>query len=480
MSIDNTEYDAALGDRLAAALRAEASSIQAPPDAWARFQDRERATGEVILEAIPGGRREPITPMTPPERSRRHPWRAPLIAAAAVVAIALATTAIATNGFQGRTDAGPAASGSGSLLSGATVTVPVDASPEIAAVINGKDGGAPASSIMDASTAVSATAGPTVTVTMRFTSAPPEGSLTSRFDFPPGYADNFVKGSTTAPKDEPLRYLSFASAAPRGASFLWGAVGPDVSQLQVVATTPVPAGAGSEATSGSATWVIDSGTGAHAYTPAVAAISVWTDMAYGYHGFALKLPAGSSSVIVHALGTDDQTIQALRLNLPSGEQTDLAPPQASATATLSPASTVTSTATSESPLSTTATGLPDAPSSSAGSPSTQVILPGGNEPGAPFAATYPDRAVTGHGSAVLNGTVELIGQCVAVRRENGSAVTPLFPFTQVGTAHSPAILILKGKSYAAGDAISLSGGQPLSYQGLPSRCPSVTFVVGPQ
>lgn len=374
----NDAYDVVLGERLAAALRAEADSLPVPPRAWSRFQDRDsagdsampgaaddaapEAAGPLVIVDADGSREEPApapggAPRVATAHTRRHAWRAPLIAAAAVVAIAVTASAIVTGGFRGNTGAGPAAVTSGGLDPAAHVIVPIDASPEIAAVID--SGGAPASSIMD-QTAISATPGPPPTVRMIFDAPPPTGTLAAQFDPPIGATDGSIVGSAAGPDGDPLGYVSVAGDADTSTRLLWGAVGPEVAQLRVVVTTDPPPGADPAATSGSATWFIDSGTGTGTAFLSAAAATVWTDMPYGYHAFALRLPASSTVGLMDAVDHDGDVIQKARLDLTTGERTDLPVPPPSSS---DEAPFATSTAASDSPVATTATGLPAAPSS---------------------------------------------------------------------------------------------------------------------
>jgi hypothetical protein len=187
MSTDKPDNDAVLGQRLSAALRAQADSVPVPPDAWARFQERDRSVGDATSN-VETQAAESI-PMTRSHGDRRRPWRAPLLAAAAVIVVAVTTTAITTNGSHGRTTAGPAASASGADVAtpGAAsidrsnhvataptsaelvttnaageVAVPFNASPDIYAVAPGSGSDARASKLIESSAEDAATPQPTL------------------------------------------------------------------------------------------------------------------------------------------------------------------------------------------------------------------------------------------------------------------------------------------------------------------------------
>ncbi|HEX7373697.1 MAG TPA: hypothetical protein VF277_01895, partial [Steroidobacteraceae bacterium] len=316
MTSDNNEYDASLGERLSEALRAEAGSVPVAPDAWARFQERERSEGSVISDAIPL-EAQPV-PFTRSPSERRHPWRIPLIAAASVVAIAVATTAIATGGFRG----GQETAAPGAAVDPSTpVAVPIDYSYGT----SGPAGAVATDPNGDRSAALASTRSDTepVSVWMSFAGgAPPSAALSSQVELADGRKS---PAEESDPDGTPLGYVTRISsffgdapgATPGATSWtsttVWGAVGPNVAQVQVDSELQ-------RSGSAQARWTIG---------PKSEAASVWTPLqTAGWNGFAVQLPKNATWVTVTAFDGEGRAIQARRIDLGTGKETDLTVPPA--------------------------------------------------------------------------------------------------------------------------------------------------------
>lgn len=319
--MNNNEYDDVLADRLTDALRAEASRHGPQPGSWSRFTARIDAT------AASGSRRESRhDAMASPHRRAAARWRIPLIAAAAVAIVVVATSAIITSGFG--TDMHMAGPGDSTVGSEQGVSVPIAAAGEpvgpagggIAAGGVATDGSSPTS--MGTSPATGATPGKSAgLVTMSFVDGrPPVGKLHGVFTVGDGAAtsagDHVNDGMA-------LGYLSVFGDVTGGAMYLWGAVGPDVAQVQILSPLPPSADDIDPGFSGAGEhWTIDSGQGTSWSTPE-ATTTVWTDLAAGWHGFAVRLPHGAKSVTAIALGSSGGQVQARQFDTATGGSANL-------------------------------------------------------------------------------------------------------------------------------------------------------------
>ncbi len=342
-----TAADAALRRRLTDALGRGAERAAPPADAWGRFaarlqraqtlqqadprllvteDDRRRGRGRGDDPAVDrAGHRVVLRNGNstgghdrPAAASRRHVrWRAPLIAAAAVVAIAVAASAIVTDGFGTGGRHHPAATG-GPRGEAVGITVSVAAPSEMYYPAAG-------SAVAGAGRGSTASKPGATSVVLSFTGGrPPAAALGGTFLFPGG----MTAGAGPRHSDgTPLGYLAISGGLPEeNARYLWGAVGPDIAQVQV--TAPLPAGPGDidPGFAGGAQWVIDSGKGT-AWSSPEAATSVWTVLGDGWHGFAVQLPQGATSVTAIGLGSDGRGINARSFDLVNGSwsSSDLPP-----------------------------------------------------------------------------------------------------------------------------------------------------------
>ena len=323
---------------LADALAAEAVSIDPPAGAWETFTGRQP-------DHHPGRGSAPT-----------HRWRVPLIAAAAVIAIAVGVTAVVA----GHRASGPA-SGSGAPscnpAAPAGVSVPVITGHEDYVAAEGTAAGAgPADGNADGEgssgvptpsagvTAPPATteansdatvpsssdpAEPRPTITMSFSADPPAGALCVRTAGHPVPATVISDGT-------PLGYLALETVG--GESYLVMALGPAVEQVQIQAMPPDYLGGGGHAAppelsavtaaidpgfdgGSSAMWTIDGGQGTPWSLPE-AADGVWTEVETGWHGVVVAIPDGTQTVAANALGSSGQVVQVRVVDLTTGRSTD--------------------------------------------------------------------------------------------------------------------------------------------------------------
>jgi hypothetical protein len=295
--------DDALARRLSDALRLEAGGVRPPPDAWRTHQARRDGPGDALGP----------TARAAATRGRGSHWRIPLIAAAAV-AIAITTAVIVTHG------SGLPVSGSPGGIAG-TCGADVPASAAIMSVdtSNGEPVAPAAGTAADSSPALGATASPNnrdVMVRMFFAhGTPPKADLCGVFG-------GMSAGTGSHPSDgTPLGYLSIFGAASNSARYLWGAVGPDVMQLQVSAAVPHSPAAIDPGFNSGPTWVIDSGHGTPWSLPE-AATTAWIDLGNGWHGFATQIPGNATEVDAIALGRAGTPAQNRLLDLSTGKTSD--------------------------------------------------------------------------------------------------------------------------------------------------------------
>jgi hypothetical protein len=179
-----------------------------------------------------------------------------------------------------------------------------------------------------------------------------------------------------------------AGAVPPGDVYVWGVVGPEVAQVQIVAvpdsgatgavsatsstndeapvaTTPAAPGSTPPAAT-SAHWTFDSGFGT-AFSLAGSETVPWVAMPDGYHAFAVHLSTEIESIDVIALGAGGEQLQIRRFDMNTGQATDLPVPPPSAPDNAPPS---TSNATPDSPIATTATGQDDASATGQDAPAT--------------------------------------------------------------------------------------------------------------
>lgn len=338
--------DDALGRRLADALGTEADRVQPPAGAWDRFQARVVDEGMGVVSdagrALPPAARPAAAP-SPPRRGTATRWRIPLVAAAAVAVIAVATAAIVTRGSGGAGH--PAAGGSGASSADAATgaTVPIGDSGEAivagggAAVVSGAGivtfaGGPSMAASQGPSQAPSTSArrptkdqdpGTAASVAMSFVAGrPPTAILRGTFTFPGGAT---APAGGRASDGTPLGYLSMSSD-PDGHRYLWGAVGPNVEQVDIGTVQPPSSGDIDPGFHSGPNWVVDSGKGT-AWSLPEAATTVWTGLGGGWHGFAVRIPGDVTSVSVLALNPDGRITQARAFDPATGHPTDEQVPQ---------------------------------------------------------------------------------------------------------------------------------------------------------
>jgi hypothetical protein len=296
--------DDAVARRLSDALRFEADRVTPPPDAWQTHQAWRHG---------PGGALAP-TAGAAATRGRGSHWRIPLIAAAAVVAVAITTAVIVTH------ESGLSVSGSpGGIAGNCGTDVPASAAIMSVDTSNSEPVATTANIASDSSPALGATASanaPDVTVRMFFAhGTPPKADLCGVFG-------GMSTGTGSHPSDgTPLGYLSIFGAASDSARYVWGAVGPDVMQLQVSAAVPQSSAAIDPGFRSGPMWVIDSGHGTPWSLPE-AATTAWTDLGNGWHGFAMQIPGNAAEVDAIALGRTGAAAQNRILELSTGKSTD--------------------------------------------------------------------------------------------------------------------------------------------------------------
>lgn len=361
-----------LAGRLAEALRAQAGRVTPPAGAWESLTARlaadapAHATGpETPAPETPDPRTsDPRTPdpRTPAARApgpgvpapetpepeipcrgtaargiasrRRHAgrrsgadpgrWRIPLIAAAAVAAIALATAVIVTRGPGSVAGPGPVV-GPGPVGGpddgcaepggwSSSASVPIDAS-------FGQDlaGGTTAARTVPGSTRPS--------VQMFFAdSAQSTRILCGRFQFPGGI---IAGGGPRGSDGTSLGYLALSAGdagGTSGARYLWGAVGPDVEQVQLQAVVPPDRSSIDPGFNTGPMWTIDSGAGTPWSSPD-ATTTVWTNLGNGWHGLAVQLPADATTVYAAALDRTGKFVQYRTIDLSTGTISDGPLPQ---------------------------------------------------------------------------------------------------------------------------------------------------------
>lgn len=290
---------------------------------------------------------DPVSATLPPRR--RHPRRGPLIATTAAAAVALAAAAIATGGFGIMHRATPPPANPA-----APVRVPVDAAHQTYIRGGGPSGGAPASGAVATMEAPSSTNGLAAVDLYFVGGAPPTGALRTRSVGGDGtesrYSPDQVSDGT--PLGYVIRLTGITGDAPGVTAWtstaIWGAVGPEVSQVRISSNllpisdtgNLVPGFSGSA----EAQWTIRSGTGA---APATSGpeTSSWTPLVDGWNGFAVELPRDASWATVVAFGAAGQVLQDRRFDLDRGTMADLpVPPVKGATHTPTAAATDRSSA----------------------------------------------------------------------------------------------------------------------------------------
>lgn len=317
-------------DRLRRALRAGSGYRPTSDGDWAAFESR-------LAQSSRGSTR------------RQAPrWRMPLIAAAAVAAIAVSTAAIVTGGFgagSGQPMSQPAVDSTCAVAESTTtpVTVPVDSggaaeagsgvggavTDTTATATAGASTGTPASPVGTSTSRAkpSAGGGPASAVTMFFAGGtPPRAHLCTTF-VPVGQG---VAGNQQTSDGTPLGYLSLAGGGSDGARYLWGAVGPDVLQVQINAVQPPTQGDIDPGFHIGPHWTIDSGKGTPWSLPEAADIS-WTAIGGGWHAFALLLPSATLSTDAIALDNSGRPVQVRSIDLSTGAVSDGLLPQQTGT-----------------------------------------------------------------------------------------------------------------------------------------------------
>ncbi len=317
-----------LEDRLRRALRDGAGRRAASDSDWDEFESRL---------ARPTRRRWGIG------------WRAPLIAAAAVAIIAVTTSAIVTGGFglAGR----DTASGAGT---GTPVTISI-APPTVAAHdAGGAVDGGPSTGASPAGPSPIDTAPGTVTL-MFAGGQPPQATL--RWRLAVGGASTPTAGYDTTSDGSPLGYVDTTGPTlVEGHRYLWGAVGPNVAQVQIGVVQPPRPGDVDPGFHVGPHWTIDSGTGT-AFSLPEAATTVWTDLGGGWHGFAVQIPRDATSASVVALSARGEFTQIREFDLAAGTATDQPLPEQ----TTPPAATGTRTTLSPGAPDNAPDNAPDAP-----------------------------------------------------------------------------------------------------------------------
>jgi hypothetical protein len=268
--------DAELGRRLAGALHDEAGRTHPPAGAWDRFRaglDGAAPAAQPTGSSAAAAGRHP------------HRWRIPLIAAAAVAVIAVATAAIVPGGFGtlghpvAAGPAGPAAPGAASR-----VTVTIDTAADRTGTASPKAA---------------------ATVTMSFVGGrPPTAALHGIVTGPDG---STIDAGQHTSDGTPLGYLTLSDDGA-DSHYLWGAVDPAVLQVQIGVVQPAQPGDVDPGFSAGPHWTIDSGEGTPWSLPE-AATTVWADLGDGWHGFAVRIPGDATQISAIALGTGASMLQ---------------------------------------------------------------------------------------------------------------------------------------------------------------------------
>lgn len=207
------------------------------------------------------------------DHARRSPtmpkWRAPLLAAVAVLVVAATTSAIVTGGFRGGNDT--AAPKSDLPAMAVPISCPPAAPGDDCAASN--------------------------FVAMTFVDGdPPNAGLRWVLSLDGWRAASYETHSDGSP----LGYVTFAGAIIEGRRFLWGAAGPDVAQVQIQALMPpAPGDSGSMFSPASPSWTFDSDNG-DTLAPTDADRTVWTDLGDKWHGFAVEIPLDTERVNITA------------------------------------------------------------------------------------------------------------------------------------------------------------------------------------
>lgn len=324
---------------LRATLAARANTIENGP-AWNGPETSSQTASD------PG-----VAQMTPSRRagpSRR--WRTPLLSAAAVVAVAVVTSAIVTGGFSGGTD--PASGGAAGM---APVTVPIACQFTVVGNASGSAVGHDAGSSSATQTGHSPTSSPDGcaspgSVHMAFVGGtPPQAGLSWTLSLSGNKASAPSGHETSA--GTPPSYLSVGGGLPEGSRYLWGAVGPDVTEIQIQALLPPnPGDIDPGFSPNSAFWTIGSGAGTNFSLPGQDNV-LWTDLGNGWHGFAIQPPTDTKQVDITMLGPDGQALQTRRFQFIEGvrDWSELPPQTPAATTGPAPQSVVTSDVASSSP-----------------------------------------------------------------------------------------------------------------------------------
>lgn len=333
--MNSNKYDDDLAERVRRDLKAGVAQEQAAEADWAAFRQRLSA---------------------PPAPARWAGWRIPLIAAAAVVVLAVAATAVATRGF-GLVTQRPASSDQGTSAAFAGVPVPIQTRYYSSLDLDAAraDGATPTPRAVDAPpTATTAADMPTP-------DAPTPDEPPAGMDLParPFIRLGFTEGEPPAARlsgiieqvdgtqspgggatgaNEPIGYLHLVPATADAPAVLWGAVGPAVAHVHISA--PLPGKAASAEGSDGAEWFFSAIT---VTAPDLPKPVSWTALRDGWNAFALQVPDGAAQFLVTATSARSNLLQQISLSAADGSVlSDQIPAESSAPS--EPPATVSTTA----------------------------------------------------------------------------------------------------------------------------------------
>lgn len=243
------------------------------------------------------------------------------------------------------------------------------------------------------------------------------------------------------------------NALDTGGAYLYGIVGPGVDRIAVLATdvegSGPDAGAPTDAyPSDGPVWVIAS-SGDPVPSEGRGLRWLWTDVADGWHAFAVQAPAPSPIMTVLVWDHDRGLRQARQFAANGTSYEDL-------------------------PL----TAAPDLDVWDPEPPEPRFGPEGPNGADGPLVATDPDIPGAASETALLEGRITVRDGCVVAESRDGT-VTLVFPQSQVEPAEPPAVLNFRGEDYREGDSISVGGAMRADSAGVPGGCPAPAWGVSP-
>lgn len=236
-------------------------------------------------------------------------WRVPLVAAGSVAVLATGITAVATGGFG-------AVSDSATSLAPHELPVPISTEYYTALDLDAAraDGTTPQARRVDPAAPEPQPAGVDLPAApllwMSFSGGePPAAGLSARIQLADGSAT--AAGGVDTPSSG-FGYLTWSTPGADGVTYLWGAVGPEVAQLQIEAPLD---------DADSAVWFFTTGNPPTAGVPAGAATAA-TFLQGDWYGFAVELPPATRTVHLWATNVPDGLIQARTVDLAAGTIAD--------------------------------------------------------------------------------------------------------------------------------------------------------------